>query len=296
MIAINRREAKRVSLGLLFVSPWLVGFFAFILYPMLASLYYSFTQYDVIDPPRFTGIANYVTLFSGDDLFRISLFVTLYFVVVGVPVSFVTAFLVATLLNQRMVGRSVFRTIFFLPAVVPLVAVAVVWLWVYDPSYGLINSVLIAHGMRAIPWLTSPTLARPSIVIIQAWAQGTSILIFLAALQDVPRSLLEAAIVDGAGALRRFWYVTIPMCTPAMLFVLITGLIATFQSFTLPWLLTSGGPDNATEFYGVYLYQSAFVYFKMGYASAMAWILFVVIIIFTLFVMRTSARWIFYGE
>jgi multiple sugar transport system permease protein len=296
MITVDRREVKRVSIGLLFVSPWIVGFLAFILYPMLASLYYSLTQYDVINPPRFTGLENYIGLFLDDDLFRISLGVTLYFVVVGVPVSFVAAFLAATLLNQRIIGRSIFRTVFFLPAVVPLVAVAMVWLWVYDPSFGLINSILTARGMRAVPWLTNPTLARPSLIIIQAWAQGSSILIFLAALQGVPRSLYEAAIVDGANAFRRFWHVTVPMCTPAMLFVLITGLIGTFQSFTLPWLLTAGGPDNATEFYGIYLYQNAFVYFKMGYASAMAWILFVIIIIFTLAIMRSSARWVFYGE
>jgi multiple sugar transport system permease protein len=296
VVSIDRRETRRLGVGLLFISPWLLGFSAFVVYPMVASLYYSFTRYDVISTPHFVGLENYATLFASDDLFRISLGVTLYFVMIGVPVGFVVAFLAASLLNQQLIGRSLFRTIFFLPAVTPAVATAMVWLWVYDPSFGLINSLLISAHMRAVPWLTSPGLAKPSIIIIQAWAQGSSILIFLAALQGVPRALYEAATVDGAGPWHRFWHVTVPMCTPAMVFVLITGLIGTFQSFTLPWLLTGGGPDNSTLLYGVYLYENAFKYFKMGYASAMAWILFVIIIIFTLGLLRSSSRWTFYGE
>ena len=170
-----------------------------------------------------------------------------------------------------------------------------VWLWIYNTQWGMINTFLASQGLPIIPFLSDPNLAKPSLIIINCWAQGGSIVIFLAALQDVPRTLYEAALVDGAGSWQRFWNITIPMCTPAILFVLITDLIGTFQSFTLPWLLTEGGPNNATELYGLYLYRNAFRFFKMGYASALAWILFLVIVIFTILVFRSSARWVYYG-
>jgi multiple sugar transport system permease protein len=170
-----------------------------------------------------------------------------------------------------------------------------VWLWIYNPRYGLVNSFLASQGVQAIPWLSSPQLAKPSLIIIMCWAQGSAIVIFLAALQDVPRSLYDAAIVDGANRYQRFWHVTVPMCTPAILFNLLMGLISTFQFFTLPWLLTQGGPNRATEFYGIYLYRNAFLFFKMGYASALAWLLFLIIVAFTAVLFRTSARWVYYG-
>jgi multiple sugar transport system permease protein len=170
-----------------------------------------------------------------------------------------------------------------------------VWLWIYNTQHGLINSILIGFGKKAIPWLSSTTLAKPSLVIVQCWMQGTAVVIFLAALQDVPRALYEAALVDGANTLQRFWNVTIPMVTPVMLFVLLTGLIGTFQSFLFPWLLTRGGPNNATELYSVYVYRSAFKHFKMGYASALGWLLLLIIVVFTVILFRTSARWVYYG-
>jgi multiple sugar transport system permease protein len=220
---------------------------------------------------------------------------TLYMVIVGVPTTLVVAFLLASLLNNDVVARPVFRTIFYIPSIVPAVATAMVWLWIYNTQWGMINSTLASLGLRIIPFLSDPALAKPSLIIIACWAQGGSIVIFLAALQDVPRTLYEAAYVDGANSVRRFWHITIPMCTPSILFVLITELIGTFQSFTLPWLLTEGGPNNATELYGLYLYRNAFRFFKMGYASALAWILFLVIVVFTLLIFRSSARWVYYG-
>lgn len=292
----RRLEARRVAVGLFFIAPWIVGFLAFTLYPMIASFYYSLTSYDVISPPSFVGLANYRELFLHDELFRTGFKNTLYLAVFGVPIGIVVAFLLASLLNQRMRGRAIFRTAFFLPAITPMVATAMVWLWIYDPQFGLINGFLAGHGLSAIPWLTSRTMAKPSLIIIMAWAQGANMLIFLAALQGVPQQLYEAAKIDGANAFGRFWHVTIPMCTPAMLFVLVTSLIETFQAFTLPWLLTRGGPDNATELYGLYLYRNAFVYFKLGYASAMAWLLFLVICAFSFVLVRTSARWVYYAE
>jgi len=297
MFNLSRQEARRTVQGFLFVSPWIIGFLLFTVYPTLASFYYSLTHYDVLRPPRFVGLENYRELFLADDMFRTALYNTLWFVVIAVPAAFVTSFLLAVLLNQNIRGRSLFRTIFFLPSITPAVAGVMVWLWIYNTQYGLINGLLIALGKPVIPWLSSPSLAKPSLVIIQCWLQGTAIVIFLAALQDVPRALYDAALVDGANALQRFWHVTIPMCTPVMLFVLLTGLINAFQIFTWPWLLTEGGPHNATEFFSIYLYRAAFKFFKMGYASTLGWVLFLIIVAFTILILRTSARWVYYrGE
>jgi multiple sugar transport system permease protein len=297
MASISRSESRNIAKGLFFIAPWIVGFLAFMVYPLISSLYYSLTRYDVLRPPKFVGLENYQDLLLGDEMFRIAIGNTLYFVLIGVPAAFVTAFLLANLLNTNLRGRSIFRTIFFIPAITPAVASVMVWLWIYNTQYGLINGILVSLGMEIIPWLSSPPLAKPALIIMQCWAEGTAIVIFLAALQDVPRALYEAALVDGANALQRFWNITIPMCTPVMLFVLLTGLIGTFQAFTLPWLLTQGGPNNATELYSVYLYRSAFVHFKMGYASALAWILFVITAAFSIIVFRSSARWVYYrGE
>jgi multiple sugar transport system permease protein len=294
MFKLNRTETRKLGTGLLYISPWIIGFLAFMVYPLLASFYYGLTRYDVLRPPKFVGLSNYQEMFFTDDMFRIALGNTLYFVVIGVPATFLTAFLLANLLNNKFRGRSLARTIFFIPAITPAVASVMVWLWIYNTQWGLIGGFLAANGMRAIPWLSSPALAKPALIIMQCWAQGTAIVIFLAALQDVPQSLYEAALVDGANSLRRFWHITVPMTTPVMLFVLLTGLIGTFQSFTLPWLLTRGGPANSTELYSVYLYRSAFLHFKMGYASALAWVLFLITALFSIAVFRTSARWVYY--
>jgi multiple sugar transport system permease protein len=191
--------------------------------------------------------------------------------------------------------RSAFRTAFFVPSIVPAVAAAMVWLWMYNPNYGLIDNLLATFGIPAVPWLSSTRLAKISLILINMWACGSSMLIFLGALQDVPRSLYDAATVDGANRWQRFWNITIPMTSPAILFVAVTSMIGTFQYFTLPWLLTQGGPDNATNLYSVYLYQNAFQFFKMGYASAMAWVLFVIIVIFTILIFRFGGRRVYYA-
>ena len=291
----NRKELRAFAKGLLFISPWLFGFFAFTIYPLLASLYYSFTRYDIISAPQWIGLGNYQKLLFDDNNFRVVVANTLYFVFLAVPLGVVVAFLLATLLNNEFRFRTVFRTIFFLPSIVPVVASVMVWLWIYNPRFGLINSVLAAYGFQAIPWLSSPSLVKPSLIIIYAWAQGGSMVIFLAALQDVPRALYDAAVVDGANKLQRFWHVTIPMCTPSILFVALTGLIGAFQYFIQPWIMTSGGPLLQSEFYGVYLYRNAFQHFKMGYASALAWLLFIIIVLSTIALFRTSARWVYYA-
>jgi len=282
--------------GLLFVSPWLIGFLAFGVYPIAASAYYSLTRYDLLRAPRFIGLGNYAELLAHDQMMGTATYNTLWWVVIAVPLGIIVAFLAANLLNADIRGRSVFRAIFFVPSVVPAAVVAVVWGWVLNPQYGLINGFLISQGLKTVPFLGNPTLAKPTLTLMHCWAQGGAIVIFLAALQDVPRVLYEAARVDGANAWHLFWHITVPMCTPAGLFMLITGLIGGFQNFTVPYLLTGGGPNRATEFYSLYLFRNAFDFLKMGYASALAWLLFLLVVALSIVVFRSSARWVYYGS
>ena len=292
---MTKTEKRNQVMGLLFVSPWLIGFFLFALFPLIASLYLSMTNYDFIREPKFIGAANYVRLFTSDPDFWTVMYNTLFYVVLGVPLGLAVAFLVSNLLNNEIRGRTLFRSLIYIPAIVPAVCTAVVWLFIMNVQYGAINGVLKTFGWPTIPFLSSPQLAKPSLILIYVWAQGTAVVIFLAALQDVPRQLYDAALVDGAGAWARFWNVTVPLCTPVILFNFIMGIIIAFQDFTLPFVLTGGGPMKSTEFYVVSLYRNAFVQFSIGKASAMAWILFLIILVFSVILFRTSARWVYYG-
>ena len=292
---LSRRERREVAKGLTFIAPWLLGLLLFLAYPIGASFYYSFTDYDILKAPRFIGLDNYNTMLFEDEFLPKVLYNSLYYVVFGVPAGLVTAFLLATLLNAQLRVRSLFRTIFYIPAVVPAVASAMVWLWIFNSQFGVINSFLASIGLKAIPFLSSQGLVKPSLIIIHCWAAGGTMLIFLAALQDVPRSLYEAAGVDGANASQRFFHITIPMCTPAILFNLLTGMIGAFQYFTFAWILTQGGPNRASEFFALYLYRQAFVYLKMGYGSALAWLLFLIVVSITIVLFRSSARWVYYA-
>lgn len=292
----TRQEWRNLGVGLFFVSPWLIGFLAWVLYPLGSSLYYSFTRYDLLRPPVWLGLQNYIEIFTNDPHFGIVTYNTIYYVWLSVPLGVVSAFLLATLLNNDVRGRSLFRTIFFFPAIVPAVVTAMVWQFLLHTQYGAINATLAGWGFKTIPFISNPTLAKPALILIHIWAQGNAIVIFLATLQDVPRTLYEAAIVDGANAWHKFWHISVPMCTPVILFNLIMGFIGGFQSFTLPWLLTGGGPNDATEFYALHLYRNAFQYLRMGKASALAWILFIVVVIFTIMLFKSSARWVYYGN
>jgi len=288
-------RARRDTInGILFALPWMIGLALFWIYPILASFYYSFTRYDVINDPQFIGLDNYVFMLTEDPTFQVVLYNTIYIVVVGIPLAVAVAFLLASLLNTDIVGRPIFRTIFFLPSIAPAIAVAMVWLWIYNPNYGLINATLASWGFQVVPWLSSPSLAKLSLIVISVWGQGATIVIFLAALQDVPRELHDAAKVDGADAVQRFRHVTIPLCTPSILFVVVTHLIGWFQYFTIAWVMTKGGPLQSTEFYSMYLYRSAFAYLKMGYASALAWMLFLIVVACTIVIFRSSDRWVHY--
>jgi multiple sugar transport system permease protein len=289
-------QRRNFLIGMLFISPWLIGFLVFTLIPLFSSMYYSFTFYDLLRPARFIGLQNYIEIFSRDPEIPLVTKNTLFYVGFGVPLGLATSFLIAALLNTRIQGRSVFRAIFFIPAIVPAVVIAMVWGFLLNTQYGAVNATLNALGFQVIPFLSRPELAKPTIIMINMWAQGTTIVIFLAALQDVPRSLYEAATVDGANPAQKFWHITIPMCTPAILYNLIIGLIWGFQDFTLPWLLTGGGPNKATEFFALHLYRNAFAYLRMGKACALAWILFVVIVALTWLMFKTSGRWVYYGS
>ena len=285
---------KRFLTMLAFISPWIIGFLAFFVYPLLLSLYYSFTEYNLLQPPKWVGLRNYSNL-TEDTHYINAVGNTIYFVVFSVPLGVLTAFLIAFLLNQQLRLRVLLRMIFYIPIVVPISATAILWMWIFNSNWGLLNNLLALVGIQGPSWLGSPTWSKPSLVIMQLWLVGGSVLIFLAALQDVPRALYDAAKVDGANAWHRVWHVTIPMVTPAILFSLLTGLIAAFQTFANAWIMTGGGPIRSTEFYVLYLYENGFRFFRMGYASAMAWILFGVVVVVTVILFRTSARWVYYG-
>jgi len=278
----------------MFISPWIVGFLAFKVYPIVASFYYSFTYYDLIGAPQWIGLENYRDLFV-DRYFIKSVTNTLYYMVLAVPSGLTVAYLLALLLNRPLYGRSVLRTVFYLPTIVPTVASAMLWLWILNVQFGVLNVALKSLGMTAIPWLAHPRWSKPSLILIHLWYMGNTMIIFLAALQDVPQSLYDAAKVDGAGAWRRLRHITLPITSPSILFNLITGLIGASQTFSLVYVLTNGGPANSTLFYALYLYRNAFQYLRMGYGSAMAWVLFVGIAAVTVLVFRTSGRWVFYS-
>jgi len=299
--ALTRRRSmsparrRELFFGLLFVSPWLIGFLLWAVYPVVASFCYSFTRYDLLRPPILIGLENYRQIFLDDPHTPVVAKNTLFYVGLSAPLGVVAAFLLASLLNTRLVGRSVFRAIFFFPAIVPAIVVAMVWQFMLNVQWGAINSTLRALDLPIMPFISNPDWAKPTLIGIHLWAQGYAIVTFLATLQDVPRSLYEAATVDGANAWHKFWHITIPMCTPVILFNLVMAFIGGFQTFTLPWLLTQGGPNNATEFFAVFLYRNAFRYLRMGKANALAWMMFIVIVVFTVILFKSSGRWVYYA-
>ena len=292
---LSAARRRSLLLGLLFVSPWLVGFVALNLYPFAASFYYSLTQYSILSQPVWIGLENYQNLFTQDPEFWNSLGNTLYYTVFAVGLGTVLAIGMAMLLNMKVRFVSVYRTIFYLPAITPLVASSIVWIFLFNPQYGLIDAALQAINLPTIGWLSDPLWAKPALVIMSLWGVGGAMVIYLASLQDVPQDQLEAASLDGASKMRQFWHITLPAISPVILFNLITGMIGSFQYFTQAYVMTNGGPGDATVFYSLQIYRQAFQFFKMGYASAMAWILFVIVMVATLLIFRTSARWVYYG-
>lgn len=299
MTGIKKRERKAILVGLLFTSPFTVGFLIFKLYPTVMSFFYSLTAYNLFSAPEWVGLENYTELFK-DEKFYMSLYNTIYLVVVGLLPHVAFALALALLLNMNVRGQSVYRTIYFLPTLVPSVSISLLWMWLLNAQYGLVNDLLGYFGLIQPNWLIDPNWTKPAIILMGFWGTGTNMVMYLAALQDVPQTYYEAAEIDGAGKWSKFWNITLPAISPVTLFILIIGLISTFQFFTEAIVFAEasqsvGGPGNSLLFYAIYLYQTAFSFLNMGYASAMAWMLFIFVLALTLLVFKTSARWVYYG-
>ena len=279
--------------GYLFLAPWLAGFFGLTLGPMVVSLYYSLCDYPLLSPAVFVGLANYQKL-AQDWLIPHSLKVTFLYSISSIPLSIALALCLAMLLNVRIRGILVFRTIFYLPIILGGVAVSLIWLLLFSNTYGLFNYLLELVGLGPIRWLTSQRWALSALVFMSLWSIGGTVIIFLAGLQNIPSHLYEAARIDGATSLQEFRYVTLPQLTPTIFFSLVMGVIGALQTFTQSFVMTGGGPNYATYFYVLYLYQNAFHYFRMGYAAALAWVLALIILFFTLLVFRSSSAWVYY--
>ena len=281
--------------GMVFISPWLVGLLVFVIYPIIASAFFSFTEYSVVKPPVWVGLGNYRYLFQEDKLFFTSLINTLYYAIFFIPLSTIVSVGLALILNMKVKGMAFYRTVFYLPSIVPAIASSMLWLWILNPQYGLANEILRVVGLKPLGWLSDPHWSKPSLILMALWGSGGGIVIFLAGLQDIPQHLYEAAELDGAGALSRLFHITIPMITPSIFFNLVMDLIGAFQVFTSAYVMTGGGPLDSTLFYALLLFRNAFNYFKMGRASAMAWILFLIVFVLTYVLYRSSDRWVYYG-
>lgn len=289
-MTMARREAIE---GYIAISPWILGFVFFVGGPIIASIGISFTEWNLIEPAKYIGVANYVELIH-DPLVWKALQVTSIYTFSAVPLGIILGFLLALLLNQKIILLAVWRTIFYLPAVVSGVAVATVWIWVLQPDFGVLNTLLREIGIEGPNWLFSQVWVIPSLVLMSLWGVGGGLIIYLSGLQGIPTEMYEAAQIDGANALRRMFSITIPMMTPILFMQLVTGLIGSFQVFTSAYIMTKGGPGNASLFYVLYLYRNAFEYFRMGYASALSWVLTLVIILVTLLVFWSAKFWVFY--
>jgi multiple sugar transport system permease protein len=286
----QRKEAISFYLT---ISPWLVGFLAFTVGPMLISLLASFTNWDLLTNPVWVGLGNYRDL-ATDSTFIQSLKVTLTYTAAYVPLDLAGGLLLALLVRPRIKGMGIFRTIFYLPTVFSGVAFVVIWLWMLNPNGGLVNLVLDWFGITGPRWLLDPRYALMSLVIMSFWGWGRSMALYLGGMQSIPDELYEAAAIDGAGSIRQFFFVTLPLLSPTLFFNLILSVIATFQSFTSAFVATNGGPLDSTLFLVLYIYRQAFEFFHMGYASALAWVLFAIVLVLTLVLMRTQKFWVFY--
>lgn len=294
---MKRAERRRLLVGVGFTAPWLLGMTVFLLYPLLAALYYSLCDYSVLLPPLFVGLDNYVELFH-DVLFWKSLWNTSFFAVCSVGLSVLVALTLALLLNSRVKGIALYRTAFFLPSLMPLVAGSILWFSMYAGQGGIINTLLAKIGVTGPAWLSDPAWAKLAMVFMAVWGAGNSMVIYLAGLQDVPTSLYEAAIIDGASSWQRLLNVTLPMISPVIYFNVVMGLIGGFQAFAQAMIMTSasGAPEQSTLFYVLQLYNVGFMDMRMGYASAMAWVLFVIILLLTFTATKLSKRWVHYDR
>jgi multiple sugar transport system permease protein len=291
MKPLARREAFE---GYLSLTPWAIGFALFTAAPILISVILGFTEWTVVRPPRFIGLDNYVHMFTDDPLFWSAIRATVGYVILSLPLRLVCGLGLALLLNLKIPGIHIFRTIFYIPAVISGVAVSLMWIWLLQPDTGVINTLLSYIGIQGPKWFWDLDWALPSVALMSVWRVGGGAIIYLAGLQNIPAQLYEAAQIDGANAWRRFWRITLPLLTPTIFFQLIIEMIDCFKIFTEAFVITQGGPLRATYFYLLYFYEEAFQNFNMGYASALALVLTLIILIATIFVNRTSKRWVYY--
>ena len=293
--ARSRLLSRRENLwGWILITPLTLGLTIWVVFPMGLSLLTSLTSWDMISAPRLVGLRNYVELFFRDPLFLQSVKVTLYYTFLSVPLQLLVAFAVAVLLNSRVRGVGLFRTIFYLPSLIPIVVTSIMWLWLYNHQYGLLNAILTALGLNKVNWINSTAMVIPSLIIMSIWSVGNIVVIFLAGLQGIPQTLLEAVEIDGGTAWHSFRHVVLPLMSPLVLYNLIIGLIRSLQLFTEPYIMTGGGPMNASLSFVLNIYNYAFKYGKMGEANAMAWVLFVITLFLSLVVFKTSNRWTYY--
>lgn len=299
----QRKERKKNSISRTqekyfygFISLWMIGFFVFVLGPVLYSLYASFTEWNGITAPELKGIGNYLKIFLEDDLVGKSILNTLTFTIVSVPLNLLIGLILATLLNKRYFGSNFFRALFYMPSVMAGVAIYIAWTYLMNTNAGIFNLWLSRLGIDAVGWLSDPKWAMSSIILVNATSCGGQMLIILAGLQDIPKDYYESAMLDGAGPFQRFFRITLPLLTPVVFFNVIMSIIAGLQVFTQPWILTQGGPLNATYVYGIHLYNNAFRYYRFGYSCAMAWLLLVVVLGITGLVFKSGGKWVFYRD
>jgi len=289
--SLLRREARDAYI---FLAPWIIGFLVFTAGPMIVSIGLLFTNWEIITPPKFIGLGNIQELFH-DRLFFISLGNTLFYVFLYVPLYLVLALIIALAMNVKLKGINFYRVLYYLPSQTPVIASAILWLWIFNPEFGLANAALDALHLPPQKWIFDPNLSKPCLIFMGLWGAGGGMVIFLAGLQGIPENFYEAASIDGATTWGRFWNITLPMLSPVIFFQLIIGIIGTFTAgFTQAYVMTGGGPENSTLLYVLYLYQNAFQYFHMGYASALAWVLFLIIMLFTGIQFRIARSWVYY--
>ncbi len=299
-ITVKQLKRQENTAGYLFASPWLIGLIVLGIFPILMSLYISFTNYNMISTMRFIGFENYRILFTNDNLFWKSLGNTVYHVAIAVPLSIVVGLALAFLLNNKVKGMSIYRTLFYLPNVVSVVAMTLLWMWLFQPNFGLINQILKPlydlFGMEPIGWYLDQNLSKITLILMGLWTSGGSMVIYLAQMQDIPTTLYESAEIDGAGWWQKTIHITLPLMTPSIYFNFIMGLIGGFQVFTMAYIMTSGGPSRSTYYYAYYLFDKMMADNAMGMASAMAWILLIIVLIVTILALRLN-KYVFYlGE
>lgn len=292
----SRLNSRETAWFYLCIAPWLVGFFVFTFGPILASIALSFTDWDLFQRANFVGVSNYDKLLTQDDIFWKSIYNTFFYTFISIPVAMALSLVIAYMLNKNLQGINLFRTLYYLPSTVPVVASSFLFIWLFAPQTGLINTFLQLFSIEGPSWLMDAAWVKPSLIIMSLWSVGGGVVLLLAGMKGIPMEMYESAAIDGASRWKEFFYITLPMLSPVIFFTLVTGVISHFQTFAQIYIMTSGGPDNASMMIVPFLFDHAFRFYHMGYASAIAWLLFLIILAFTLLIFRSSALWVYYEE